>query len=288
MQNFGKAVPTAKLNNGVEMPILGFGVYQIPDYDECKRAVLDALETGYRLIDTAAAYLNEKAVGDAIKESGINRKELFITTKLWINNAGYENAKKGFETSMEKLQLDYLDLYLIHQPFGDYYGSWRAMEELYENKKVRAIGVCNFYPDRLMDLAEHNKIKPAINQIETHPFFQREYDNEIMKNYGTQIESWGPFAEGRGDMFTNPILLEIGKKYNKSAAQVILRWLIQRNVVVIPKSVHKERIIENFNIFDFELSADDMNKIKSMDTGKSLFFSHSDIELVKLLFSIKV
>lgn len=288
MQNFGKAVPTAKLNNGVEMPILGFGVYQIPDYDECKRAVLDAFETGYRLIDTAAAYFNEKAVGDAIKESGINRKELFITTKLWINNAGYENAKKGFETSMEKLQLDYLDLYLIHQPFGDYYGSWRAMEELYENKKVRAIGVCNFYPDRLMDLAEHNKIKPAINQIETHPFFQREYDNEIMKNYGTQIESWGPFAEGRGDMFTNPILSEIGKKYNKSTAQVILRWLIQRNVVVIPKSVHKERMIENFNIFDFELSADDMDKIKSMDTGKSLFFSHSDIELVKLLFSIKV
>ena len=279
---------TVKLNNGVEMPILGFGVYQIPDYDECKRAVLDALETGYRLIDTAAAYFNEKAVGDAIKESGINRKELFITTKLWINNAGYENAKKGFENSMEKLQLDYLDLYLIHQPFGDYYGSWRAMEELYENKKVRAIGVCNFYPDRLMDLAEHNKIKPAINQIETHPFFQREYDNEIMKNYGTQIESWGPFAEGRGDMFTNPILSEIGKKYNKSAAQVILRWLIQRNVVVIPKSVHKERMIENFNIFDFELSADDMDKIKSMDTEKSLFFSHSDIELVKLLFSIKV
>lgn len=279
---------TVKLNNGVEMPILGFGVYQIPDYDECKRAVLDALETGYRLIDTASAYLNEKAVGDAIKESGINRKELFITTKLWINNAGYENAKKGFETSMEKLQLDYLDLYLIHQPFGDYYGSWRAMEELYENKKVRAIGVCNFYPDRLMDLAEHNKIKPAINQIETHPFFQREYDNEIMKNYGTQIESWGPFAEGRGDMFTNPILSEIGKKYNKSTAQVILRWLIQRNVVVIPKSVHKERIIENFNIFDFELSSDDMDKIKSMDTGKSLFFSHSDVEIVKFLIGRKV
>mgnify|MGYP001025717852 FL=1 len=265
MQNFGKAVPTAKLNNGVEMPILGFGVYQIPDYDECKRAILDAFETGYRLIDTAAAYFNEKAVGDAIKESGINRKELFITTKLWINNAGYENAKKGFETSMEKLQLDYLDLYLIHQPFGDYYGSWRAMEELYENKKVRAIGVCNFYPDRLMDLAEHNKIKPAINQIETHPFFQREYDNEIMKNYGTQIESWGPFAEGRGDMFTNPILSEIGKKYNKSAAQVILRWLIQRNVVVIPKSVHKERIIENFNIFDFSLTDEELSEIQKLD-----------------------
>ena len=288
MQNFGKAVPTAKLNNGVEMPILGFGVYQIPDYDECKRAVLDALETGYRLIDTASAYFNEKAVGDAIKESKINRKELFITTKLWISDSGYEKAKKGFETSMEKLQLDYLDLYLIHQPFGDYYGSWRAMEELLENKKVRAIGVCNFYPDRLMDLAEHNKIKPAINQIETHPFFQREFDNEIMKNYGTQIESWGPFAEGRGDMFTNPILSEIGKKYNKSTAQVILRWLIQRNVVVIPKSVHKERIIENFNIFDFELSEDDMNKIKSMDTGKSLFFSHTDIELVKFLLEYKI
>ena len=279
---------TVKLNNGVEMPILGFGVYQIPDYDECKRAVLDALETGYRLIDTAAAYLNEKAVGDAIKESGINRKELFITTKLWHTDSGYEKTKKGFEASMEKLQLDYLDLYLIHQPFGDYYGSWRAMEELYENKKIRAIGVCNFYPDRLMDLAEHNKIKPAINQIETHPFFQREYDNEIMKNYGTQIESWGPFAEGRNDMFTNPILSEIGKKYNKSAAQVILRWLIQRNVVVIPKSVHKERMIENFNIFDFELSADDMDKIKSMDTGKSLFFSHSDVEIVKFLISRKV
>ena len=188
---------------------------------------------------------------------------------------------------MEKLQLDYLDLYLLHQPFNDYYGSWRALEELYEAKKIRAIGVCNFYPDRLMDLAEHNKIKPAVNQIETHPFFQRESDNEIMKNYGTQIESWGPFAEGRGDMFKNPILSEIGKKYNKSVAQVILRWLIQRNVVVIPKSVHKERIIENFNIFDFELSADDMNKIKSMDTDKSLFFSHRDVETVKFLINYK-
>ena len=277
-----------KLNNGVEMPILGFGVYQVPDYDECKKAVLEALETGYRLIDTASAYFNEKAVGDAIKESGINRKELFITTKLWVSDTGYENTKKGFEASMEKLQLDYLDLYLIHQPFGDYYGSWRAMEELYEDKKIRAIGVCNFYPDRLMDLAEHNKIKPAVNQIETHPFFQREFDNEIIKNYGTQIESWGPFAEGRNNIFTNPILSEIGKKYNKSVAQVILRWLTQRNAVVIPKSVHKERMIENFNIFDFELSEDDMNKIKSMDTNKSLFFSHSDVEIVKFLISKKV
>ena len=276
-----------KLSNGVEMPILGFGVYLIDDYDECKKSVLDALEVGYRLIDTASAYFNEKAVGDAIKESGINRKELFITTKLWISDAGYEKAKKGFEASMEKLQLDYLDLYLIHQPFGDYYGSWRALEELYENKKVGAIGVCNFYPDRFIDLAEYNKIKPMVNQIETHPFFQRESDNEIMKNYGTQIESWGPFAQGRKDLFNNQILLDIGKKYNKSASQVILRWLIQRNIVAIPKSGHKERMIENFNIFDFELSADDMNKIKSMDTGKS-DFSHTDVELLKLLFGIKV
>ena len=287
MQNFGKAVPTAKLNNGVEMPILGFGVYQIPDYDECKRAVLDALETGYRLIDTAAAYLNEKAVGDAIKESGINRKELFITTKLWINNAGYENAKKGFEVSMEKLQLDYLDLYLIHQPFGDYYGSWRAMEELLENKKVRAIGVCNFYPDRFLDLVEHNKIVPAVNQIEIHPLFQREYDESIMKPYGTQMEAWSPLVRGE-KILDNETLKNIGAKYGKTPAQVILRWLIQRNIIVIPKSVHKERIIENFNIFDFELSSDDMDKVKSMETGKTAFFSHSDIELLKIVFGIKV
>lgn len=274
-----------RLNNGVEMPILGFGVYQIPDYNECKKSVLQALEAGYRLIDTASAYQNEKAVGDAIKESGIDRKELFITTKLWITETGYEKTKKSFEESMEKLQLDYLDLYLIHQPFGDYYGSWRAMEELNENKKIRAIGISNFYPDRFVDLAENSKIKPAVNQIETHPLFQREYDDKIMKEYGTQIESWGPFAEGKNNMFNNPIILEIGKKHNKSAAQVILRWLIQRNVVVIPKSVRKERIIENFNVFDFELSEDDMNKIKSMDMGKSLFFSHRDVETVKLLIN---
>lgn len=274
-----------RLNNGVEMPILGFGVYQIPDYNECKKSVLQALDTGYRLIDTASAYQNEKAVGDAIKESGIDRKELFVTTKLWITETGYEKTKKSFEESMEKLQLDYLDLYLIHQPFGDYYGSWRAMEELNENKKIRAIGVSNFYPDRFVDLAENSKIKPAVNQIETHPLFQREYDDKIMKEYGTQIESWGPFAEGKNNMFNNPIISEIGKKHNKSAAQVILRWLIQRNVVVIPKSVRKERIIENFNVFDFELSEDDMNKIKSMDMGKSLFFSHRDVETVKLLIN---
>lgn len=274
-----------RLNNGVEMPILGFGVYQIPDYNECKKSVLQALDTGYRLIDTASAYQNEKAVGDAIKESGIDRKELFVTTKLWITETGYEKTKKSFEESMEKLQLDYLDLYLIHQPFGDYYGSWRAMEELNENKRIRAIGVSNFYPDRFVDLAENSKIKPAVNQIETHPLFQREYDDKIMKEYGTQIESWGPFAEGKNNMFNNPTISEIGKKHNKSAAQVILRWLIQRNVVVIPKSVRKERIIENFNVFDFELSEDDMNKIKSMDMGKSLFFSHRDVETVKLLIN---
>ena len=270
-----------KLNNGGEIPILGFGVYQILDYDECKRAVLDALEVGYRLIDTASAYQNEKAIGDAIKESKINRKELFITTKLWITDAGYEKTKKGFETSMEKLQLDYLDLYLIHLPFNDYYGSWRAMEELYENKKIKAIGVCNFYPDRLVDLAKHNKINPAVNQIEVHPLFQREYDKEIMKNYGTQIESWSPLA--RGKLVENETLKNIGLKYCKTATQVILKWLIQRNIVAIPKSVHKERIIENFNIFDFELSADDMNKIKSMDTDKSLFPPNSVDEVVKFL-----
>ena len=278
---------TVKLNNGVEMPILGFGVYQIPDYDECKRAVLDALETGYRLIDTASAYFNEKAVGDAIKESGINRKELFITTKLWHTDSGYEKTKKGFEASMEKLQLDYLDLYLIHQPFGDYYGSWRAMEELLENKKVRAIGVCNFYPDRFLDLVEHNKIVPAVNQIEIHPLFQREYDESIMKPYGTQMEAWSPLVRGE-KILDNETLKNIGAKYGKTPAQVILRWLIQRNIIVIPKSVHKERIIENFNIFDFELSSDDMDKVKSMETGKTAFFSHSDIELLKIVFGIKV
>ena len=270
-----------KLNNGVEMPILGFGVFQIEDYDECKRAVLDALEVGYRLIDTASAYQNEKAVGDAIKESAINRKELFITTKLWITDAGYEKTKKAFESSMEKSRLDYLDLYLIHLPFNDYYGSWRAMEELHENKKIRAIGVCNFHPDKLVDLARHNKIKPAVNQIEVHPLFQREYDKEIMKNYGTRIESWSPLA--RGKLVENETLKNIGSKYGKTAAQVILRWLIQRNIAVIPKSVHKERMIENFNIFDFEISEDDMNKIKSMDTNKSLFPPDNVDEIVKFL-----
>lgn len=277
-----------KLSNGLEMPILGFGVFQIPDYEECKKSVLDAIEAGYRLIDTASAYNNEKAVGDAIKESGIDRKELFITTKLWISDSGYDNAKKAFEVSMNKLNLDYLDLYLIHQPFGDYYGSWRAMEDLYNEGKIKAIGVCNFYPDRLLDFVMHNKTAPMVNQIETHPFFQREEDNKLMKEYNIQIESWGPFAEGRNNMFTNEVLKKIASKHNKTVAQVILNWLIKRDVVVIPKSVHKARIVENFNVFDFELDDNDMKEIFKLDTKQSLFLSHTDIETVRYLCSYKI
>ncbi len=270
------------------MPILGFGVYQIPDYEECKKSVLNAIEAGYRLIDTASAYFNEKAVGDAIKESKIDRKELFITTKLWISDSGYENTKKAFEISMNKLGLDYLDLYLIHQPFGNYYGSWRAMEDLYNENKIKAIGVCNFYPDRLLDLIMHNKIAPMINQIETHPFFQREEDNKFMKEHNIQIQSWGPFAEGRNNIFTNETLVKIAKKHSKTAAQIILNWLIKRDIVVIPKSVHKERIIENINVFDFELDNDDMKEISKLDNKQSLFLSHTDIETVKYLCSYKI
>ncbi len=277
-----------KLNNGLEMPILGFGVYQIPDYEECKKSVLNAIEAGYRLIDTASAYFNEKAVGDAIKESKIDRKELFITTKLWISDSGYENTKKAFEISMNKLGLDYLDLYLIHQPFGNYYGSWRAMEDLYNENKIKAIGVCNFYPDRLLDLIMHNKIAPMINQIETHPFFQREEDNKFMKEHNIQIQSWGPFAEGRNNIFTNETLVKIAKKHSKTAAQIILNWLIKRDIVVIPKSVHKERIIENINVFDFELDNDDMKEISKLDNKQSLFLSHTDIETVKYLYKYKI
>ncbi len=269
------------LNNGVEMPILGLGVYQIPDYDECKKTVLDAIEACYRSIDTAAAYQNEKAVGDAIKESGVDRKELFITTKLWIADAGYEKTKKAFELSLQKLQLDYLDLYLIHQPYGDVHGSWRAMEELYKDGKIRAIGVSNFHPDRVMDIIVNNEIIPAINQIETHPFFQRLEDQQILQENGVQIESWASFAEGRNDLFTNELLSSIGKKYNKSVAQVVLRWLIQRDVVVIPKSVRKERMIENIDVFDFELSKEDMALIETMDTKESQFFSHRDPAIIK-------
>lgn len=272
-----------KLNNGLEMPILGFGVYQIQDYNECKKAVLNAIETGYRLIDTAASYKNEKAVGDAIKESGINRKELFITTKLWIQKNGYEDTKKAFNNSLEKLQLDYLDLYLIHQPFGDYYREWRCMEELYKNGKIKAIGVCNFFADRLVDLIMHNEIVPAVNQVEVNPFYQKNDYQTIMNEYNVQMQSWAPFAEGRNNMFTNEVLLSIAKKYNKSIAQVILNWLVKRNIVVIPKTVRKERIEENFNIFDFELDESDIKLISSIDKNESSFFSHQDYKMVKLL-----
>ncbi|MFP3669499.1 aldo/keto reductase [Priestia sp. SIMBA_032] len=276
------------LNNGVEMPILGFGVFQMTDPKECEQAVYDALMAGYRLIDTAASYQNEKEVGQAIKRSGVPREELFITTKLWIQDTGYENTKKAFAKSLERLQLDYIDLYLIHQPFGDVYGSWRAMEELYHEGKIKAIGVSNFYADRLVDLITHNEVVPAVNQVETHPFNQQIESAQLMKENNVQIESWAPFAEGKNDIFQNEVLVSIAEKHNKSVAQVILRWLTQRGVVVIPKSVRKERIIENFNIFDFELSQEDMEKIATLDTEESLFFSHRDPEMVKWLGTRKL
>jgi diketogulonate reductase-like aldo/keto reductase len=275
------------LNNGVEMPILGFGVYQIEDAKQCEQAVYDALIAGYRLIDTAAAYMNEEAVGKAIKRSGIPREEIFITTKLWIQDAGYENAKKAFAKSLKRLQVDYVDLYLIHQPFGDVYGSWRAMEELYREGKIRAIGVSNFYPDRLVDLISHNEVVPAVNQVETHPFCQQIESHNFMKENNIQIMSWGPFAEGRNNMFQNEVLVSIGKKYNKSVAQVILRWLTQREIIAIPKSVHKERITENSNIFDFELNQEDMETITALDTKESVFFSHREPDFVKWLGNVK-
>lgn len=276
------------LNNGVEMPILGFGVFQVPDPQECERSVYEALQTGYRLIDTAAAYLNEDAVGKAIKRSGVPREELFVTTKLWIQDAGYERAKKAFDRSLQRLQLDYLDLYLIHQPFGDVYGSWRAMEKLNREGRIRAIGVSNFQPDRVMDLIVHNEVVPAVNQIETHPFNQQIETQEFLQKNGVQIESWGPFAEGKNDIFQNELLLSLAAKYKKTVAQVILRWLIQRGVVVIPKSVRKERIIENFNTFGFELSPEDMNAIVTLDTKASLFLDHRDPAIVKRLGSVKL
>jgi 2,5-diketo-D-gluconate reductase A len=276
------------LNNGVEMPILGFGVFQIQDEKECEQAVYDAIMAGYRLIDTAASYLNEEAVGRAIKRSGVPREELFITTKLWVQDTGYERTKKAFEKSLERLQLDYLDLYLIHQPFGDVYGSWRAMEELYREGRIRAIGVSNFYPDRLTDLIIHNEVVPAVNQVETHPFNQQIDSAKLMKENNVQIESWGPFAEGKNNMFQNEILVSIAETHNKSVAQVVLRWLTQRGVVAIPKSVRKERIIENFNIFDFELSQEDMETISTLDTKQSLFFSHQDPEMVKWIGTRKL
>jgi len=265
------------------MPILGFGVFQVKDLAECERSVIDAIETGYRLIDTAESYMNEEAVGQAIKASGVAREELFITTKLFIKSNGYEGAKQSFERSLKKLQLDYLDLYLIHQPYGDVYGEWRAMEELYKEGKVRAIGVSNFQPDRLIDLIIHNDIVPAVNQVETHPFHQQLNEQKFMIDNKVQIESWGPFAEGKNNIFHNELLQSIGNKYNKSIAQVILRWLTQRGVVAIPKSVRKERMAENFNSLDFELSAEDMEAIKTLDTKASLFFDHRDPAMVKWL-----
>lgn len=274
---------TVKLNNGVEMPILGFGVYQVPDHKECEKAVLEALDTGYRLLDTAQAYFNEEAVGSAIKKSGIARKDIFLVTKIWISNAGYEKAKKSIEESLNKLQTDYVDLLLIHQPFNDYYGTYRAMEEAYKAGKTRAIGVSNFYPDRFIDLSHFCEVQPAVNQVETHVFQQQKVAREIMKKYHAQIMSWGPFAEGRNNYFQNETLKEIGAKYGKSVAQTALRFLTQEGVVVIPKSTHKERMEENFHIFDFELSEEDMNKIRALDTGKSLFFSHYDPETVEFL-----
>ncbi len=274
------------LNNGIKMPMLGYGVYQIPDAEECERCVLDAIEVGYRSIDTAQAYGNEEAVGKAIKKSGIPREEFFITTKVWISNAGYEKAKASIEESLEKLDMDYLDLLLIHQPFNDYYGTYRAMEEMYKEGGLRAIGVSNFYPDRFIDLSHFCEIQPMVNQVETHVFNQQKQAREIMKKYNTQIEAWGPFAEGKNDYFTNETLVEVGKKYGKSSAQTALRFLIQSGVVVIPKSTHKNRMEENFNIFDFTLDDEDMAKIAALDKSESSFFSHYDPDTVEMLTSL--
>lgn len=271
------------LNNGLEMPLLGFGVFQVPDPQECERSVSDAIGVGYRLLDTATSYGNEAAVGNAIRRSGVAREDLFVTTKLWIADAGYESAKKAFEKSLRLLQLEYLDLYLIHQPFGDVYGAWRAMEELYRAGRIRAIGVSNFQPDRVMDFIMHHEVVPAVNQIETHPFNQQIEAQAFLHENGVQIESWGPFAEGKHNIFQNELLRSIADRYHKSVAQVILRWLTQRGVVAIPKSVRKERMEENFNVFDFDLSPEDMAAIAALDTKKSSFFDHRDPSMVKRL-----
>ncbi|MEV5901338.1 aldo/keto reductase [Streptomyces sp. NPDC052127] len=279
------AVPTVTLNNGVEMPVLGFGVYQIPP-EQTEQAVSDALAAGYRALDTAAAYGNEEAVGRAIRSSGVPREELFVTTKLWISDAGEDRAGRAFDTSLRKLGLDHLDLYLIHQPYGDVYGSWRAMERLHAEGRARAIGVSNFHADRLVDLIDHNEVTPAVNQIETHPFHQRADDQAIMRERGVQIESWGPFAEGRNHLFTHPVLSEIAVAHGKSVAQVVLRWLVQREVVVIPKSVRAERMAENIDVFDFRLTGDQMAAVAALDTGESLFFDHRDPAMVSRLGNV--
>ena len=279
---------TVTLSNGVKMPMEGFGVFQMPEAAVCEQAVSDALSVGYRLIDTAAAYFNEEAVGAAIRKSGIPREELFITTKLWIQDAGYENAKKAFETSMQKLGLDYLDLYLIHQPMSDYYGSWRALEELYEAGKIRAIGVCNFYPERLTDLCLNARIAPMVNQVELHPFFAQTGAVENMQSLNVQPEAWGPMAEGKHGIFTHPVLTEIGQKYGKTAAQVALRWNTQRGVVIIPKTTHRERMEENLSIWDFTLSEEEMNAITVLDRGHSEIIDHSTAETAKFLNGWKI
>lgn len=276
------------LNNGVVMPLEGYGVFQVTDLDACEKVVLEAIQTGYRLIDTAAAYMNEEGVGRAIKASGVPREELFITSKLWVQDASYEGAKAAIERSLQKLGLDYMDLYLIHQPLGDIYGAWRAMEEAYKEGKLRAIGVCNMYPARLADFCETVDILPAVNQVELHPFFQQPRALKTMKQYGVHPEAWGPFAEGTHDIFNHPLLTAIGEKYGKSAAQVALRWNVQRGVTVIPKSVHKERMIENLNIWDFQLSEDDMAEISDLDIGHSEIVYHDDPGYIKTLHKLKV
>ena len=276
------------LNNGIKMPLEGFGVFQVPDPAVCEQAVLDAIATGYRLIDTAAAYRNEEAVGRAIAKCGVPREELFITTKLWVQDASYEGAKKAIETSLNKLGLSYIDLYLVHQPMGDYIGAYRAMEEAYKAGKLRAIGVCNCYPQVLADICETVEVKPAVNQVELHPFFQQENALALMKQYGVQPEAWGPFAEGNHGIFTHPALTKIGQKYGKSAAQVALRWNVQRGVTVIPKSAHKERMEQNIDIWDFQLSGEDMAEIAELDIGHSEIVDHSDPKFVQMLHSMKI
>lgn len=276
------------LSNGIKMPHEGFGVFQVPDPAQCDRAVMDAIESGYRLIDTAAAYMNEEAVGSAVKKCGVPRDELFITTKLWVQDASYEGAKKAIETSMKKLGLDYIDLYLIHQPMGDYVGAYRAMEEAYKDGRLKAIGVCNFYPERLADLCETVEITPMVNQVELHPFFRQQKALDLMKEYGVIPEAWGPFAEGNHGIFSHPVLSKIGEKYGKSAAQVALRWNVQRGVVVIPKSVHKDRMEQNIDIWDFELSGEDMAEIDALDIGHSEIVNHYDPAFVRMLHGMKI
>jgi diketogulonate reductase-like aldo/keto reductase len=279
---------TVKLNNGVEIPILGFGVFQVTDLAECERSVIDAIQVGYNHIDTAASYMNEEAVGRGIKQSGVAREKLFITTKLWIQSTGYEGTLKAFERSLKRLQLDYVDLYLIHQPYGDVYGEWRVMEELYQQGKIKAIGVSNFQPDRIMDLMIHNKITPAVNQIEVNPFQQQIDTQKFLQDNSAMVEAWAPFAEGKNNIFQNDVLLSIAAKYNKSVAQVILRWVVQRGIIALAKSTRKERMIENINVLDFELSAEDMAAIATLDTKTSSFFDHRNPEMVKWLGTRKL